>query len=75
MKVDVHVDCTPDEARRLMGLPDLAPVHEVIVQQMVDAVRTPLSPELLQSLMTTWAPFGEAGQRAWQTLFEAAGKR
>ncbi|MDE0880583.1 MAG: DUF6489 family protein, partial [Sphingomonas bacterium] len=28
MKVNVEVDCTPEEARRAMGLPDLAPIHE-----------------------------------------------
>ena len=26
MKVNVEVDCTPDEARRFMGLPDVAPM-------------------------------------------------
>ncbi|WP_371917856.1 DUF6489 family protein, partial [Pseudomonas sp. FW306-02-F08-AA] len=24
MKINVEVDCTPEEARRFMGLPDLA---------------------------------------------------
>ena len=29
MKVTVDVDCTPEEARRFLGLPDLTPVHAV----------------------------------------------
>jgi len=29
MKVTVDVDCTPEEARRFLGLPDLTPVHDL----------------------------------------------
>lgn len=28
MKVHLEIDCTPEEARRAMGLPDLSPVHD-----------------------------------------------
>ena len=34
MKVTVDVDCTPEEARRFLGLPDLTPVHEAYVEKM-----------------------------------------
>ena len=27
MKMTVEVDCTPEEARRFLGLPDVAPLH------------------------------------------------
>ena len=27
MKITINIDCTPDEARRYMGLPDVAPMH------------------------------------------------
>ena len=32
MKVTVDVDCTPEEARRFLGLPDLTPVHQAYVE-------------------------------------------
>jgi hypothetical protein len=38
MKVTVDVDCTPEEARRFLGLPDLSPVHEAYVEKMKAAV-------------------------------------
>ena len=38
MKVTVDVDCTPEEARRFLGLPDLSPVHEAYVEKMKKAV-------------------------------------
>ena len=28
MKINVEVDCTPEEARRAIGLPDLTPLHD-----------------------------------------------
>ena len=38
MKVSVDVDCTPEEARRFLGLPDLSAVHEAYVEKMKSAV-------------------------------------
>ena len=38
MKVTVDVDCTPEEARRFLGLPDLTPVHQAYIERMQKAV-------------------------------------
>ncbi len=40
MKVNVEIDCTPEEARRAMGLPDLTPIHERYVQMMLDTMQS-----------------------------------
>ena len=34
MKINVEVDCTPEEARRFLGLPDLTALHERYVARM-----------------------------------------
>lgn len=56
MKIHVEIDCTPEEARRFLGLPDLQPMQQAVMekvqQQMLDAV-TALSPE---ALLRQWAP-------------------
>jgi Family of unknown function (DUF6489) len=56
MKVNVEIECTPEEARRFLGLPDLRPMQDAVMakvqQQMLDAVNV-LSPE---SLLKTWMP-------------------
>ena len=56
MKINVEVDCTPDEARRFFGLPDVAPMQQAVMaklqEQMLAAV-TVTSPE---ALLKTWAP-------------------
>ena len=34
MKFTVNVECTPEEARRFMGLPDVTPINETLVEEM-----------------------------------------
>lgn len=34
MKVTIEVDCTPDEARQFLGLPDLKPMQGAIMARM-----------------------------------------
>jgi hypothetical protein len=34
MKITINVDCTPEEARTFMGLPDVAPLQEAMLEQM-----------------------------------------
>jgi hypothetical protein len=72
MKITVDVDCTPEEARRFMGLPDLAPVHEAYVAKMVDTVKNGVSPDMLTSMLKSWSPMGDAGIKLWQSVLEQA---
>lgn len=75
MKVTVDIDCTPEEARRAVGLPDLTPVHEHYVRLMLDTMSgNAIKPELLESMMRSWAPMGEAGLSLWRRLLESGGK-
>ncbi|WOI53306.1 DUF6489 family protein [Parvularcula sp. LCG005] len=39
MKISVNVDCTPEEARAFFGLPDVAPVNDMIVSAMKERTR------------------------------------
>lgn len=58
MKITMNIDCTPEEARRFMGLPDLAPLQEAVLEelreQMVANIRS-MQPE---EMMKTWLPMG-----------------
>ena len=60
MKVNVEIDCTPEEARRFMGLPDLNPVHDVYLNKLKDVMGKGVTPELVQGLMKTWSGTGNA---------------
>ena len=77
MKVTVDVDCTPEEARRFLGLPDLTPVHQAYVEKMTRAVTDGVTPEMFTDLARSWGPMSEAGMTMWRQMFEqrSGGKR
>lgn len=74
MKINVEVDCTPEEARRFMGLPDLTPVHDKYIASLTGAMDGTAPPELLDGMIKSWAPMGEAGMTFWRKMFESPGK-
>ncbi len=61
MKVTVEIDCTPEEARVFMGLPDVKPMQEAVLakvqQQMMDNIGA-LSPEAMLKQWLAAAPAG-----------------
>ena len=71
MKVTIEVDCTPEEARRFMGLPDVTPLNEQLVAEMgkrIEANANLLSPE---EFMKNWMAFGTGAQEQFRKLMEA----
>jgi hypothetical protein len=74
MKINVEVDCTPEEARRFMGLPDMAPVHDKYLQMLTNSMDGSVAPEMLETVMRSWMPMGDAGMAMWRQMFETATK-
>jgi hypothetical protein len=76
MKVTIEVDCTPEEARRAVGLPDLTPLHDRYLDKLKDAIDAGgVGPEMLGTLMRSWAPVGDAGMDFWRKLFASGGTK
>ena len=74
MKINVEVECTPEEARAAMGLPDFTPVHQKYIATLVESMDGTVAPEMLDTVMRSWAPVGEAGMSFWRKMFETAGR-
>lgn len=70
MKVTVDVDCTPEEARRFMGLPDMAPVHAIYIDKLKRTIDEGISPDMIETMLRSWAPMGEAGMNMWRQMFD-----
>ena len=70
MKVTVDVDCTPEEARRFIGLPDLTPVHQAYVERMTKMVTEGSSAETFSELAKSWGPMSETGLAMWRQMVE-----
>ena len=71
MKMTIEVDCTPEEARRFMGLPDVSGLNEHLVSEMtkrVDANINMLNPE---EFMKNWMSFGAGAQEQFRKMMEA----
>lgn len=75
MKINVEVECTPEEARRVMGLPDLTPLHDKFVSTMLASMDGQVKPEMIEAVMRSWAPMGEASLKFWRQLFDASAGR
>lgn len=73
MKVTVDVDCTPEEARRFLGLPDLAPVHQAYVERMTKLVGEGSSAETFNEMLKSWGPMSETGFAMWRQMVENKG--
>ena len=74
MKVTIDIDCTPEEARRFMGLPDLTQVHEAYVDKLEAAVADGATPELFADMMRSWGPMSEAGLSMWRQMLDGVSK-
>ena len=74
MKVTVDVDCTPEEARRFLGLPDLSSVHEAYIEKMRLAVTDGTGAELFADMLKAWGPMNEAGLNMWRQMIEKMSK-
>lgn len=69
MKVNIEVDCTPDEARRFLGLPDVAPMQQTVMAAMERRLVDAISSTDTQKLMEQWMPLGMKGIEQWQALW------
>lgn len=73
MKVTLDVDCTPEEARRFLGLPDLTPVHQAYIEQMSKSIAEGLGQDHFAEMMKNWGPMSEGALTMWKTMFEQMG--
>lgn len=72
MKVHVEIDCTPEEARAFMGLPDLSKAQAAYSESMEKAMRGVSNPDQLQELARSMAPMGQAGLKMFQAFMEGS---
>lgn len=71
MKVNVEVDCTPEEARRFLGLPDVSEANAVYVDAVANAMKGVGSVEQLQEYAKQLAPMGQMGLKLFQQFLES----
>jgi hypothetical protein len=72
MKVTVEVECTPVEARNFLGLPDVTPLNEHLVEEMRKRFESNAAMLQPEELMRNWMAFGGQAQEQFMKLMAAA---
>jgi hypothetical protein len=72
MKMTIEVDCTPEEARTFLGLPDVSGLNAHLVDEMKKRMDTNINMLQPDELMKTWMAFGGQAQEQFRKLMTAA---
>lgn len=72
MKITVDIDCTPEEARSFLGLPDVTPVQELFVEALTERMSETISAMDGDAMMKAWMPDGMAGLEQWQKMWSGS---
>jgi len=68
MKITVDLDCTPEEARSFLGLPDVKPMQDHLMKEMQERMSATLRTIQPEEMMRTWLP---ANLKGMEQIYEA----
>jgi Family of unknown function (DUF6489) len=71
MKMTIEVDCTPEEARRFLGLPDVTGLNEHLMTEMQNRMSANMSMLSADELVKNWTAFGVGAQEQFRKLMAA----
>ena len=71
MKFTINIDCTPQEARTFLGLPDIEAFQKSMLKKAQDRMEEQIKGLDTEDLMKMWMPDGIAGTvKSWKELQE-----
>ena len=70
MKVHVEIECTPEEARTFLGLPDVSKANGVYIEAIAKAMKGAGSIDQVQDFAKNLAPMGQVGMKLFQQFME-----
>jgi hypothetical protein len=72
MKVSIEIDLTPEEARALLGMPNMTAVQDVFVGMAKDKLEKTASLVDVEPILKTWTGLGGAATDVFGSLVSAA---
>lgn len=72
MKVKVEIDCTPEEARTFLGLPDVTALNDHMVTEMTKRMDANMAMMKPDEIMKAWTGFGLNAQEQFRQMMTAA---
>lgn len=68
MKISIDIECSPEEARRFFGLPDVSAVNDTLVEAVHARMSDTLANLDGETLLRQWMG---GGTQAWQSMQNA----
>jgi hypothetical protein len=68
MKIKIEVDCTPDEARMFLGLPDVQALQASVMAEVEKKMLGSMALMEPEAMLKTWFPMGVQGIEAFQKM-------
>ena len=72
MKVNIEIDCTPEEARTFLGLPDVKAFNQMMMDEMVKRAEANMDQMDPEVLMKQWSAFGGQMTNQFMDLMRTA---
>ena len=69
MKITMDVECTPEEARAFLGLPDVKPMQEQLMQELQERMTANIRAMEPEAMLRTWLPATLKGFEQLQEIF------
>ncbi|MBI3452664.1 MAG: hypothetical protein HY057_07530 [Rhodospirillales bacterium] len=69
MKISINIDCSPDEARAFLGLPDVRPMQDALMKQLSQRMEQALHAMDPETMLKTWFPASVQGWDQMQKMF------
>lgn len=69
LKFNIEVECTPDEARRFLGLPEVAGMQERLIEDMEVQLKETIRAMDGKAMLEQWLPVGIKGVEQFQSFW------
>ncbi|MGH7046691.1 MAG: DUF6489 family protein [Stellaceae bacterium] len=71
MKISFDIDCTPEEARKFFGLPEVQPLQAALLKEVEERLGANIKAMDAKTLIDAWLPAGLKGFEQWQQMVMA----
>lgn len=69
MKITIEVDCSPEEARRFLGLPDISAANEALTRSLGEKMTEAMASMDAEAMARNWMQGAMSGMEDLQKAF------
>lgn len=69
MKFNIEIECTPEEARHFLGLPEVAPMQQRLIEEIEAQLKKTVHEMDGKAMLEQWLPIGMKGVEQFQSMW------